>query len=120
MAQLRQATSNPISITLTQANPVSDEIFIGKATCGLTVFVTAVGFQGNQAAPVESVKIQQYISPHTGWNDIDLNISNQDTNAIIKSDTTGGITIDFPSIARLRFSGVDFESNSVIKIDLAW
>lgn len=120
MAELKSITRNPISITLTQSNPVSDAIYVGKATVGRDVFVVATGFQGNQTAPIESVKIEQYISDHTGWNDIDLNITSQDTSAIIKSNTSGGIKINFPSIAKLRLSGIDFQSNSIIKIDLAW
>ena len=77
MAELKNITTNPISITLTATNPESDEYVIGKSTIGGRIVVAGVGFTG-----VESVIIKQKIGERTGFIAFPTSLTNMEKLAI--------------------------------------
>jgi hypothetical protein len=62
MARIRKITTNPIEITLTAANPESDEYIIGESTIGGRLVIAGVGFTG-----AESIIVKQKIGNRTGF-----------------------------------------------------
>lgn len=62
MARIRKITTNPIEITLTAANPESDEYVIGESTIGGKIIIAGVGFTG-----AESITVKQKIGERTGF-----------------------------------------------------
>jgi hypothetical protein len=55
-------STNPIEITLTAANPESDEYMIGESTTGGKIIIAGVGFTG-----AESISVKQQIGNRTGF-----------------------------------------------------
>jgi hypothetical protein len=73
MARVRKITTNPIEITLTAANPESDEYVIGDSTIGGRIVVAGIGFTG-----VESVIIKQKIGERTGFIGFPTSLTNME------------------------------------------
>lgn len=77
MSTVKNLVGNPIEITLTAANPESDEYIIGESTIGGRIVVAGVGFTG-----AESIIIKQKIGERTGFIGFPTSLTNMEKLAI--------------------------------------
>jgi hypothetical protein len=118
MAEVKKITTNPISITLTQSNPASDEYVIGKSTTGGRIVLAGVGFTG-----AESIIVKQKIGGRTGFIGFPTSLTNMEKLVITpiapEYDFTG-FEIPVPSGAIIKVVGQGIVGDVQLLIDIKY